>query len=210
MIIPAAMNSGVIVLGDIMQAQKLVFRSLALGMLTLMDTAFGAPVTGTEWNATLQLDVTYKRNCPSLKSLRQHSLTQPGALTLGVDGSYSLIFRDGRVFSAGTYAQTGDSLSFNPREEFLSRKNAAYYLPAGLFRQPVLRRMTGGKRRVMPMQSRFTGVTQSPSPTRQTLMLEESRTYRFTNPDGNGQTCGNRLEMVAKVRGASKAPNGKP
>ena len=193
-----------------MQAQKLIFRSLALGMLTFLGTAMGTPVAGTEWRATLQLDITYKRSCPTLRSLRQHSVTLPGALTLGDDGGYSLRFRDGRVFSAGTYTQMGDSLAFNPREEFLNRKNAAYYLPSGLFRRPVLKRITGGKRRVMPLQSRFSGVTQVASPTRQSLTLEESRIYRFTNPDGNGQSCGNRLDIVTKVRGASRVPEGNP
>jgi len=71
----------------------------------------------------------------------------------------------------------------------------------------VLNRMTSGKRRVMPLQSSFSGVTQVASPTtRQSLTLEESRIYRFTNPDGNGQSCGNRLDIVAKVRGASRDP----
>jgi len=176
---------------------------MGLALTTCFGTVSGAHVAGTEWNTTLQIELTYKRNCPSLKSLRQHSISLPGTLSFSTVGGYSLRFRDGRTFSAGTYAQTSDNLTLSAGQEFLNRKNIADYLPAGMLRRPVLKRMAAGKRRQMPLQSRFTGVASGDSLAGQSLTLEERRDYRFANPDGGGQSCGNRLSIATKVRGIS-------
>lgn len=177
------------------------------GLASLPTWAADAePVQGSAWTLRMNADWIHTKSCTSVRGTRKQTLQSrkigfPGTLVFKQDGRFEMSFADVGGVIAGSYQQTGDTVTLGPDTESLILSGLNHYPGGAIFVQRITR-YAPGKWKLLPKKKKyhFEAKIFAPGGVHRALSISENRIYAFVKSEG-AETCTTRLSLNADAFG---------